>query len=106
MFSMPRNLRVTLPEVAYHVTQRGVDRMDVFDCERDRLVYLGLAADLAHDAGVRMTAYCLMRNHVHWIVTPERGDSLAVFFRRVHGRYAQYFNAARRRIGSFENSCI
>ena len=29
-----------------------------------------------------------MSNHVHLIVTPEHGDSLAVLFRRVHGRYA------------------
>ncbi len=96
---MPRSLRIVVPEVFYHVTQRGVDRMDVFDSEQDRLVYLGLAADQVRDARLRVTAYCFMRNHVHWIVKPERENSLAVFFRRVHGRYAQYFNAAQRRTG-------
>ena len=40
-----------------------------------------------------------MSNHVHLIVTPDHGDSLAVLFRRVHGRYAQYFNARYRRSG-------
>jgi putative transposase len=43
--------------------------------------------------------YCLMTNHVHWVVVPEREDALAVLFRRVHGRYAQYVNARRRRTG-------
>ena len=40
-----------------------------------------------------------MTNHVHWIVVPEREDSVSVLFRRVHGRYAQYINARRRRTG-------
>jgi len=40
-----------------------------------------------------------MTNHVHWIAIPQRDDSLAVLFRRVHGRYAQYRNAKRRRVG-------
>src|SRR5579871_1678823 len=33
---MPRNPRCVLPEVAYHVTQRGVDRADVFFSQADR----------------------------------------------------------------------
>lgn len=40
-----------------------------------------------------------MTNHVHAIVIPERDDSLAVLFRRVHGRYAQYVNTRRGRSG-------
>ena len=34
-----------------------------------------------------------MSNHVHLVVVPERADSLAVLFRRVHGAYAQAVNA-------------
>jgi putative transposase len=40
-----------------------------------------------------------MTNHIHAVVTPRRGDSLAVLFRRVHGRYAQYLNARMGRSG-------
>ena len=40
-----------------------------------------------------------MTNPVHLVVVPEREDSLAVLFRRVHGRYAQYLNARRQRSG-------
>ena len=46
-----------------------------------------------------MLAWCLMTNHVHWLVVPEREDALAVLFRRVHGRYAQYLNARLGRSG-------
>ena len=48
---------------------------------------------------VSVLAFCLMTNHVHLVVVPERADSLAVLFRRVHGRYAQYINVRRRRSG-------
>ena len=62
-------------------------------------MYLGPIQDQKEDAGVRLLAYSLMTNHVHWVMDPEHGDSLAVLFRRVHGRYAQYFNSRYRRSG-------
>ncbi len=60
---------------------------------------MDLPRDQGQDASVSVQTYCLMSHHVHLIVTPEQGDSLAVRFRRVHGRYAQYFNARYRRSG-------
>ena len=76
-----------------------MDRQDVFFTAGDRQRYLSLLDDNLADAGVRVLSYCLMSNHVHWVVAPERPDSLAILFRRVHGRYAQYLNARRRRTG-------
>jgi len=96
---MPRNPRCVLPGVAYHVTQRGVNRSDVFYSQADRETYLRLVEGQRQEAGVRVLAWCLMSNHVHWVVVPEREDSLAVLYRRVHGRYAQYLNARRGRMG-------
>jgi putative transposase len=85
--------------VAHHVTQRGVGRQRVFYTQRDRQVYLGLLAEQARLAGVRVLAYCLMSNHIHLVVVPERAGSMALCLQRVHGRYAQYLNARRRRSG-------
>jgi putative transposase len=85
--------------VIHHVTQRGVNRQNVFFSQQDREVYLELCQANQSDAGVRLLAYCLMTNHLHWVVVPDRPESLAVFFQRVHGRYAQYLNARRRRTG-------
>ena len=93
---MPRNARFVLTGQPYHVTQRGNNRQPVFFSPEDRQTYLDLVRDNLADAGVRVYAYCLMTNHVHWVIVPERGDSLAVLFRRVHGRYAQYLNIRRR----------
>lgn len=96
---MSRNARCILPGLAYHVTQRGTNRQKVFFCAAHRKTYLGLLERNCGDAGVRVLAYCLMSNHVHLVVVPERADSLAVLFRRVHGGYAQALNAGLGRTG-------
>lgn len=96
---MSRNARCILPGLAYHVTQRGTNRQKVFFSTAHRKTYLGLLERNCPDAGVRVLAYCLMTNHVHLVVVPERSDSLAVLFRRVHGAYAQAVNAGLGRSG-------
>ena len=37
-------------------------------------------------------AYCLMTNHVHFVIVPARADSLALVFKPVDLRYAQHVN--------------
>lgn len=96
---MPRRQRVVLPEVAHHVTQRGVDRSNVFVTDGDRQTYLGLVQEDLQPAGARLLAWCLMTNHIHLMLLPESVHSLAMLLRRVQGRYAQYFNARVRRSG-------
>src|SRR6185312_9708960 len=88
---MPRRNRCVLPEVPCHITQRGVDRCEVFSEDQDRITYLRLIQENLADAAVRVLGYCLMSNHVHLIAVPAREDSLSILARRVHGRYAQYY---------------
>ncbi len=65
---MPRNLRTIEPGFAHHITQRGVDRQKVFFTAADRNNYLALMQENLADTGVSVLAYCLMSNHVHWIL--------------------------------------
>ena len=69
----------------------------MFFSDTDREVYLRLAASSFDTVGVRALAYCLMTNHVHWVVTPI--SALARAFGALHGRYAQHVNAAAARSG-------
>src|SRR5437870_5774256 len=96
---MPRRKRCILPGMPYHITQRGVDGRETFSSIDDRHTYLGLLRMNLLDTRVRLLGWCLMTNHVHLIVLPERADSLSVLMRRVHGRYAQYYNAHTERTG-------
>ncbi len=96
---MPRRGRCVLPEAPCHITQRGVDRRETFSSDEDRLTYLRLLQENLADAQVSLLAWCLMTNHVHLVALPAREDSLSILFRRVHGRYAQYYNARWGRTG-------
>jgi putative transposase len=96
---MPRSPRCVVPGLAYHVTQRGTNREPVFLTDADRECYLRLLRDNLDETGVRVLAYCLMTNHVHLIIVPERDESMAVLLRRANGRYAQCFNALHGRSG-------
>jgi putative transposase len=62
-------------------------------------LYLRLIRENQEEAGVRVLAYCLMTNHVHFIVVPEREDSMAPLFGRANGRYARALNIRKGRPG-------
>ena len=66
---------------------------------KDRLTYPRLVQENLDEAGVRILGYCLMSNHVRLIAVTAREDSLSILARRVHGRYAQYYNARSGRSG-------
>jgi putative transposase len=93
--------RAVLPGVPHHLTQRGLDRQDIFFDASDYKVYLAQIHQNAARFGADLQGYCCMTNHVHWIVVPHRSDSLARTFGEAHGRYAAYANSKLARSGHF-----
>lgn len=89
---MPRMARVVVPGVPHHVTQRGDRRETVFLARGDYQRYLSLLKEYSIPRGLEVIAYCLMPNHVHLVVIPQRADSLATVLKPVHLRLAQYVN--------------
>ena len=92
---MARLARIVIPGVPHHVTQRGNRRMVVFDDDFDRQLYLSLFQRYRQVHGLDVWAYCLMSNHVHWIVVPRHENSLACCFRDTHTAYAAAVNKRR-----------
>src|SRR5260370_33329298 len=87
---MPRRNGCVLLEIPCHITQRGVDRREVFSTDQDRNTYLRLLQDNVSDAAVHILGYCLMSNHGHLVAVPAREDSLSILLRPVPGRVSQY----------------
>jgi len=92
---MARLPRVVIAGVAHHVTQRGNGRQFILGSDTERRVYLDLLAEAVKLYGVSVVGYCLMPNHVHLVVIPRRAEGLAEALKRVHGRYASYWNVAQ-----------
>ena len=97
---MPRKSRCIEPEVAHHVTQRGVDKQNVFFSCGDRSTYLNLIEENLASCGVRVLAWCLMSNHVHLLLTPSGVGGCAALMHALAQRYAQYFNRKYQRTGT------
>ena len=89
---MTRIARVVAPGFAHHVTQRGNRGMDIFIDDEDRLFYLRTLSTYAARHGLAIWAYCLMTNHVHFIVVPTATTSLSRVFHDLHSIYTLRFN--------------
>lgn len=89
---MARLARVIAPKLPHHVIQRGVRSMEIFATDEDREGYLALLAEFAARYGLDIWAWCLMTNHVHLVIVPERQDSLARAIGETHRRYTRRIN--------------
>ena len=96
---MTRTRRTVNPGSSYHTTQRGHDRQLIFHDDADRIEYLTLIAKYSARHGVRIETYCLMPNHIHLVVVPERTDSLALAIGQAHNCYSRNFNKKYERRG-------
>jgi putative transposase len=89
---MPRLPRLVIPGLPHHVTQRGVRSLAIFIDDADRVAYLELMRDECARQGCSVLAWCLMTNHVHLVVVPEREKSLARAIGDAHRRYTRARN--------------
>ena len=89
---MARMPRLVVPNYPHHVTQRGNRKMRTFFCEADYLAYLDLVAETRRKCSVEIWAYCLMPNHVHYVIVPDEPDGISRFMQHSHRRYARRIN--------------
>ena len=89
---MSRQARIVIPGQLHHVTQRGNYKQDIFNENYDRVRYLKYVEEYSRKYKVDVFAFCLMNNHVHFIVRPHELWSLASCFGRAHKQYSDYFH--------------
>jgi putative transposase len=83
---------VVVAGVPHHVTQRGNRRQETFFGADDYAAYLSLLGEWCGRCGVAVWAYCLMPNHVHLIVVPDRAEALRRALGETHRRYTRRVN--------------
>ena len=97
---MPRRARQYIPELPYHIVQRGNNREVCFIEPENYQFYLELWQELSAKYQVAVHAYCLMTNHIHFLVTPAADDSISNTMKAIGSRYAQYINKKYKRTGT------
>ncbi len=67
---MPRMARVVMPKYPHSVVQRGHNRQVVFAEPADFEYHLDTRAESKAEYAVHMCGFCLMTNHVHFVLQP------------------------------------
>lgn len=91
---MPRQPRAIADSGIYHVMMRGCGKQIIFEDDLDRETFLRLAAAKLGSNDVLVLAWCLMDNHVHFLLEDLR-QSLSKAVQALGTAYARYYTAAR-----------
>lgn len=74
---MPRVARGLADGLIYHIINRGNGHQQVFHTDGDYRVFAELMAEACERYPVKVLAWCIMPNHFHLLVSPERADDLS-----------------------------
>ena len=67
----------------FHVLNRGVGRRRIFDKAADFAAFEAIVEETLEKCSMRICGYCLMPNHWHFVMWPERDEDLGVFMQRL-----------------------
>jgi len=94
---MPRRPRIEQAG-QYHIINRGVARMTIFEEPVDYEYFEDLMCFYAKSFGITIHNYCLMSNHYH-ILLEIQSENLSKFMRQLNMNYSIYFNKKNKRTG-------
>lgn len=107
----------------YHIFNRGVNKAAIFYSENDFIRFYNTAVyyltrtnkysqdkriskdsdtvseKMKKENGVKISAYCLMPNHFHFLVKQLTDEGITDYFRRLTNSYSHYINIKYKRVG-------
>lgn len=93
---MSRRARQRSATEVYHVILRGINRMDIFHEDIDRIMFLHYLKKCVKKGHYEVWAFCLMNNHVHLLI---KSDELSIYMHKLELKYARWFNDKYERCG-------
>jgi putative transposase len=85
--------------MVFHVLNRGVARMQVFENAGDFQAFERVLCEVVQQAPMRICGYCLMPNHWHFLLWPERDGDLAAFMQRLTITHVRRWQEHRHYVG-------
>jgi len=95
---MARQARIVIPNHFHHISQRGNRGEYIFFEKADFQAYLDIMVAQLKAASVKIYAYCLMPNQVHWLLEPTNNQDSKIMARAIgegHRQYTAYINAKK-----------
>jgi putative transposase len=97
---MPRRARVTPGGLVYHVLNRTVAGLPLFRKEADYEAFERIMIEAHERYPLRILAWCLMRNHWHFMVWPREESDVTAYFRWLAHTHAMRWHVAHGTVGS------
>ena len=83
----------------YHIYNRGNRKQDIFASNKDYRRYLEKLKEYKNKHNIAILTYCLMPNHVHFLVRQNSPDPVSSFVQKLHTAYSMYFNKKYKQVG-------
>ena len=97
---MPRRPRLATGGLAYHVLNRRVGQLPLFEKPADYLAFENILREAHEHTRVRISAYCLMPNHWHLLLWPREDGELSEVMRWITVTHTQRWHAHRHSAGT------
>ena len=96
---MPRRARQVVGGLIYHVLNRAVGRIQLFKRDADYLAFEGVLAEALQRHPVPLLDYCVMPNHWHLVLWPQKDADLSKLMFWLTMTHAQRWRHAHRLVG-------
>ena len=96
---MPRRARVSPGGLVYHVLNRSVAGLPLFRKEADYEAFERIMVEAHGRRPTRILAWCLMRNHWHFVVWPRAEGEVTAYFRWLAHTHAMRWHVAHNTVG-------
>src|SRR5512145_89083 len=88
----PRELQA---DARYHVTARANRKEMILDTSAMKELFLSVVKRAKEKYDFRLENFCIMGNHVHFLIQPGRGESLSAIMRWILSVFAMAYNKIR-----------
>ena len=96
---MPRRRLAGSGGFVFHVMNRSAKQLTLFDGPDDYRLFLRVLTEAQDVCPIRLLEYCVMPNHWHLLVWPDRDDQLSRYMRWITGVHGQRWRRARDLVG-------
>ena len=88
---MPRYARKRNEKGIHHVVVQGKRLEELFHHEADRELYLETLLKYKAQTGIKLYAFCILKNHVHLVIEEMPDESISSFMRRVGVSFSYWY---------------
>ena len=97
---MPRTARLAPGGWAYHAMNRGCGRRTLFETAKDYMAFERVIDYALERHPTRILGYCVMPNHWHMVLWPDKDGELTAFLRSLTHTHTQRWHAFRHTAGT------